>query len=48
MSFALFVRLAALAMIPALLAHGFTLHAEASADHIAVTVVGQGPGASRP
>lgn len=48
MSFPFLLRLAALAMVPVLLAQGFTLHAEASADHIAVTVVGQGPAALRP
>jgi len=48
MSLSLLARLAALAMLPALLAHGFTLHAEATANHVAVTLVGQGPGMVRP
>lgn len=43
MSFPFLARLAALAMVPALLIHGVSVHAEATADRISVTVTGQGP-----
>jgi len=43
MSFPFLARLAALAMVPVLLTHSVTVHAEATADRIAVTVTGHGP-----
>ena len=43
MSFPLVARLAALAMVPVLLTHSVTVHAEATADRISVTVTGKGP-----
>jgi len=43
MSFPILARLAALAMVPALLAQPAPAHAEAPAERISVTVTGQGP-----
>ncbi|PXA83835.1 alpha/beta hydrolase [Nostoc sp. 3335mG] len=43
MSFPFVARLAALAMVPVLLAHGTAAHAEATAERISVTVTGKGP-----